>query len=215
MYKEIIILAKSTKRGGYCVAGVDRVTGQWIRPISMDHSNEGSVPLVDIIYSNGDRVEIFDIVRIKLISHNPTKSQPENYIYDNNEKWQKVGKSSLKEVVEFRGYDNADKIFYNTNKSVTEYEISGQPSLLLLRVMNSTVNVVDFYSKRKLEFKFEYNGDWYNYFSISDEAIRERYLNASYGSYNYQRELTAVFSLTDKYQNDSKYYKMVAQLFYD
>lgn len=215
MYKEIIILAKSTKRGGYCVAGVDRVTGQWIRPISMDYSNEGTVPLVDIIYSNGERVEIFDIVRINLISHNPTKSQPENYIYDDNEKWHMVGKSSLKEVVEFRGYDNADKIFYNTNKSVAEYEIGGQPSLLLLKVMNSTVNVVDFYGKRKLEFKFEYNGDGYNYFSISDEAIRERYLNTSYGSYNYQRELTAVFSLTDKYQNDSKYYKMVAQLFYD
>lgn len=83
MSKEIVILAKSFKRGGYCIAGIDTTTGEWIRPISNDISNEGAVPVADIIYTDGNQVEILDIVEIEISSHKPTESQPENYIYDN------------------------------------------------------------------------------------------------------------------------------------
>ena len=32
--RKLIILAASSKRNNYCVAGVDAETGEWIRPIS-------------------------------------------------------------------------------------------------------------------------------------------------------------------------------------
>ena len=31
MKKDIIVLTKSDKRAGYCVAGIDRLTGEWVR----------------------------------------------------------------------------------------------------------------------------------------------------------------------------------------
>lgn len=215
MYKEIIVLARSSKKGGYCVAGVDTITGEWIRPISNDILNEGAVPLSDIIYSNSEKVEIFDIVRIRLTSHSSTRSQPENYIYDNRERWKRVGKSSLKEVIKFRGYDEPDRIFYNTKKSVTESEINGQPSLLLLNVKNSYIFIKTFPEKKKIQLNFEYNNEEYKFIAISDERINKIYRDMADGSYNEQANLSVVFSLTDKFAGTNEYYKMAAQLFYN
>lgn len=213
MYKEIVVLARSTKRGGYCIAGVDTITGEWIRPISNDVLNEGAVPLSDITYRNGERIEIFDIVKIKLTSYNPTKSQPENYIYDSSEKWEKIGKSSLKEIINFRGYDTTNKIFYNTDKSVKESEINGSPSLLLVNVKNPCIFIKTFPEKRKIQLNFEYNNEKYKFIKISDERINNIYKDVTDGCYNIQNNLSVVFSLTDKYIYTNEYYKMAAQMF--
>ena len=43
MDKEIVLLTKSKKRGNYCIAGVDRKTGEWIRIISEDASIQHAV----------------------------------------------------------------------------------------------------------------------------------------------------------------------------
>lgn len=120
MYKEIIVLAKSSKHSEYCIAGVDTTTGKWIRPISTNFENEGSVPVCDVTYNDGSQVHIFDKVRIKLLSHRPTISQPENYLYDSMVKWEKTGQSSLMELIKHRGYDRVNQIFYNHGKEVSE-----------------------------------------------------------------------------------------------
>jgi hypothetical protein len=60
MYKEIIVLAKSPKRGEYCIAGIDTFSGEWIRPISSNINNEGSVPVEDITYNDGKQIEVLD-----------------------------------------------------------------------------------------------------------------------------------------------------------
>lgn len=215
MYKEIVILAKSIKKGGYCIAGIDTTTGEWIRPISENILNEGAVPLSDITYADNTQVEILDIVKIKLISHRPTVSQPENYIYDSNEIWEKTGITSLEDVIEFRGYDNPSKIFYNTYKSVTESEFIGQvSSLLLVNVEDSCINVKSFPERKLIQFNFKYKGEDYRYIKIGDERIKNLYENKTDGYYNEREELPVVFSLTDKYNRDNKHYKMAAQLFY-
>lgn len=214
MFKEIIVLAKSSKRGGYCIAGVDTETGEWIRPISDNSVKEGAVPREDIMYSNGKELEILDKVKIKIKSANPTESQPENYVYDSSEVWEKTGRSSLDSVLRFRGYDRVDKVFYNIGNSVTENEIGGQPSLLLLNVKNSYIFIRSFEDK-KIQLNFEYNNQSYKYFKISDELIKYKYQDKIDGNYNYKDNLAVVFSLTDRYDKSNKYYKMAAQLFYD
>lgn len=213
MPKEIIILAKSFKRGGYCIAGIDTETGEWIRPISDDAYNEGAVPRKDIIYPNGEELEIFDKVSIELISYSPTKAQPENYVYVSNIPWRKTGISSLQQVLEFRGYDKADKIFYNTNRAVTEREIGGQPSLMLLNVRNSCISIINSFGKKKIQLNCDYNGYSYEAFRVSDELVISKYKYKADGNYPYKGNMDVVFSLTDKYYIDGKYYKMAAQLF--
>ncbi|TJX12703.1 hypothetical protein E9840_12260 [Tissierella creatinini] len=212
MLKEIIILAKSIKRGGYCIAGLDTETGEWIRPISDNIITEGAVPKMDTILSNREELKIFDKVIIELVSHSPTKAQPENYVYDSSVAWEKTGTSSLRQVLEFRGYDKVNKIFYNTEKSVSEEEVGGQPSLLLLNVNNPSILIKTF-EKKKIQFNFEYNGCSYNFFQVGDELVRSKYMNRVDGKYPYNDNVDVVFSLTDKYSNTGRYYKMVAQLF--
>lgn len=70
MEKEIIILAKSSKHGEYCIAGVDSKSGEWIRPVSDNITNEGSIPLQDITYEDGTQIQILDQVKIEFLSHN-------------------------------------------------------------------------------------------------------------------------------------------------
>lgn len=41
MEKKIIILTKSKKHSGYCVAGIDYETGEWIRLVSSDSETGG------------------------------------------------------------------------------------------------------------------------------------------------------------------------------
>ena len=215
MEKEIIILAKSSKHREYCIAGIDTTTGEWIRPISDNIAHEGSVPLCDITYEDGTQVQILDKVKIKLLSHNPTKSQPENYKYDSSVCWYKTGKVTLEELIRSRGYDNPDKIFYNSNKEVSEGEVCGQSSLLFVNVKNSCIFIKTFDDgNRRIQFNFEYNNIRYNYFKISDEVIKNTFLSQHDGSYNHRDNLAVVLSLTDKYDYTGKYYKMVAHMFY-
>lgn len=215
MYKEIIIMTKSSKRGEYCISGIDTTTGNWIRPISNNIFNEGSVPLKDIIYSDGTEVQILDRVRIEMISHAPTKVQPENYIYNGNKKWVKTGSWTLEEVVEFRGYDDAENVFYNNKKDLLENELGEQGSLLFVELKNAYIFIKTFDDgNKKIQLNFEYNNKDYRYFKISDLLILDKFCNREDGIYYRIDNLQAVISLTDKYHLTNKYYKMVAQIFY-
>lgn len=214
MYKEIIVLAKSTKHGEYCIAGVDAVTGEWIRPISADYQNEGAVPAIDITYRDGSVVQVLDRVRIKLLSPVPTLAQPENYLYDPTVKWEKTGQSTLEELILFRGYDRPSRIFYNSEKEVSKHELSGQLSLLLVNVQNPQIFIKTFYDgNRRVQLNFEYNNVAYRYFKISDIAVLKAYAGKWDGVYNLKDNLPVVFSLTDEYKKTGKYYKMAAQIF--
>ncbi len=214
MYKEIIVLAKSSKHSEYCIAGVDTITGEWIRPISTNTRKEGSVPVNDITYNDGKQVQVLDKVKIKLSSYKPTYSQPENYVYDSSVKWKKTGQITLAELTKYRGYDKVEKIFYNKGKEVSEEELGGQSSLLFVNVKNSYIFIKTFHGNRRLQFNFAYNNTEYQYFKISDELVKATFADKRDGVYNYRDNLPVVFSLTDKYNVTGKYYKMVAQMFY-
>lgn len=212
--KEIVVLTKSKKKGGYCVAGIDTTSGKWIRPISNNAVDEGAVPISDILYNDGSKMNIFDKVQIEFISESPTLAQPENWVYNPETKWKRKGTSSLYEVINFRGYDKPDMVFCNYEKEVNESNLDGKGSLLLLSVINSSIFIKTFNDgHRRLQLNFTYNNANYRYFKISDEVINNRFLNYPDGVYDSRDKLSAVFSLTGKYDITNKYYKMVAQMF--
>ncbi len=219
MNREIIVLAKSSKHNDYCIAGIDLSTGKWIRPISLNASKEGAIPLRDITYKNGETVQIFDIIKIDITHHKPTKAQPENYVYNPLVPWVKIDRTTLEEVTKFRGYDQPGMIFYNMGKEVSETELEDKQakkhSLLFVNVKNSCVFVKTFQpGKPRYQFNFVYNNINYEYFKISDRKVISSLDNVGDGRYNHKTNLPVVFSLTGKYQLTGRYYKMVAQMFY-
>ena len=143
--RKLIILAESAKFNNFCVAGVDFETGKWIRPISENPELEDAVPLDDFKYPDGSKVELLDVVEIKFsdrAANNPI--QPENFFYNQKYYWQKVGRVTLQEVINLRGFDLRKKIFYNDERSISGANVikfSERESLLLLPVENLFISV--------------------------------------------------------------------------
>lgn len=212
MKKTIIIMCKSIKHyPNYCIAGIDTTTKEWIRPISNNDDVEGAVLVKDATYQDGNEVEIFDIVEIEMIKACPTNAQKENYLYNDKVKWKKVGESSLQEVINFRGFDNYNYIFNNTNPSLIDNELDGT-SLMLVQIQRPEICIKTF-ERKKIQLNFTYKNEDYKYIKIGDLSILNSYVNNSDGYYQLNQPTIAVFSLTGKYNYNEKYYKMLAQLF--
>lgn len=210
MRKRIIVLATSAKRGGYCVAGINTISGEWIRLVSDDSEREGAVPPDMLVYDDGTKVAIYDIIEVILVRNFATNIQPENYLYDTRCKWIKVGTSCLQEVIDLHGYDFPEYIFGNGQNCLsTDWKFNGEPSLLLLKIPSAYVIVKTFDDKKKASLIFEYRGIKYEWITISqtDVQYRER-PDARYTI----KDKSMVFSLTDKNPRDGKCYKLVAQI---
>lgn len=209
MKKEIIILTKSAKINGFCVAGIDIHNREWIRLVSDDESGEGAVSKDDLTYQNGTQAEIFDLVAVEC-EPSPTAAQSENYLYDNRYYWNKIKTMSSGEAFAECPLSNSQFIFENSERSLDDNEITGE-SLVLVEIDHVIINVVNEYDDKKWKVTFDYNGFEYSNISIGDISIRNKY--NGYGTYMIQGRHKAVFSLTGRYERTGKYYKMLAQLF--
>lgn len=211
MKKDVIILTKSIKRGGYCVAGIDVNSGKWVRIVSDNVRNEHAILDSDMIYSDGTVADILDIVRIDFLRSAATPIQPENLLLNDSVQWIKLGKTNLSDVVSIHPYENPDFIFYNCDKSVALSDIkpTNHSSLFLIEVPQSYIYIKTFERKR-FNLNFTYNQREYQYISITDERIRNMYADKPDGSYPCRNNIPVVFSLADMYEG--RYYKIAAQL---
>ncbi|MCM1307363.1 MAG: hypothetical protein NC223_02055 [Butyrivibrio sp.] len=211
MKKEIIILTKSVKHGGFCVAGLDRSSGEWVRLVSGNEANEHSVSQRDMCYENGYEIEIFDIVEVDIIKHYPSNVQKENYLYNENATWKKKGVSNLQEVVNLHGYDTPKFIFGNEDIKLTDENISlTNKSLLLVHIENAQYFIKTFPEGKKIQLNFRYNGTRYSYIRVTQKDLLQFFSDKTDGFYDANEEVF-VFSLTDKYEKTGKYYKVMAQ----
>lgn len=212
MKKQIIILAKSIKHfPNYCIAGIDVETGKWIRPISSFDDIEGAVPLEHLRQANGEELNILDVVEIDFIKHVPSIAQSENYIYNENIMWKKVGEIGLEELINIYGLSDPEYIFENTDKELSDIDISGE-SLLFVKIQDPVVFIKTF-DKKKIQLCFTYMGRRYNYFRIEDPTLKQQFWEYDDGIYNLDNEMYAVFSLTGKWNVTGKYYKILANIF--
>ncbi|MBD3879080.1 MAG: hypothetical protein SR1Q5_05280 [Quinella sp. 1Q5] len=214
---KLVILAVSAKHNNFCVAGVDIDSGKWIRPISERAEFEEAVPLEDLKYPDGSHVELLDVVEIKFSDQSADNPiQPENFFYNQKYFWQKVGRVTLQEVIDRRGYDLRDKIFYNNERSIFGADVekvSTRESLLLLPVENLFIAVEQDKEHKKFFADFEYRGKKYFRFSVGDKAIGKKYETNGAGKYFLKESASVVFSLTNPFSANYQCYKMLAQIF--
>lgn len=215
--RKLIILAESAKYNNFCVAGVDIDTGKWIRPISEKPELEEAVPLDDLKYPDGTRVELLDVVEIKFSdrsANNPI--QPENFFYNEKYFWQKVDRVTLQELIDKRGYDLRDKIFFSDERSIFGADvekISARESLLLLPVENLFISVEEDKDHKKFFADFNYRGKKFLRFSVGDIVVRKKFETSGAGKYFFKESANVVFSLTNPFHVNYNCYKMLAQIF--
>ena len=119
----IIILTKSSKHHGYCVAGVDAKTGEWIRLVSSDVNTHGALSACHLKYKDGTYCKPLDIVSVPIIKRCPTAFQPENILIDEKTQWAKLGRVSLRELInthtpEFNKYLLGNAYSYITSAKI-------------------------------------------------------------------------------------------------
>jgi len=210
MEKDIIILTKSFKHTGYCIAGIDYETGKWIRLVSSNISTEGAVPEEQLTLDNGKDLDIYDIICVDVIKSVGTLVQPENFWYNEQKEWEYIGQSHLEEVIEKHGYDNPKYVFRNTDNRIDAGTVfNGSPSLLLLNIEDGDIFIKTF-ERQKIQLNFWFNEHHYQFFKITQEDLKEFFRTKSDGSYALISN-SIVFSLTDKFSFDNRYYKVVAQ----
>lgn len=193
------------------MAGIDVSNGEWIRLVSSNNETENAVPLEDITYENGREVEIYDVVKVDILRPVPTNVQPENCLYNEDIKWKKMRESNLSEVVRLHGYDYPKFVFGNDEKSLNDENVSlTEGSLLLLQVESPVFFIKEFPDNKAVQLNFSYRGREYNYFKITQDDLKRYYENKPDGRYHSGSNVF-VFSLTDRYYRNGKYYKVVAQ----
>ena len=185
--KNIVCLAKSRKRSGFCVAGKelldDKIKG-WIRPVSKRFSEE-LIPN-EIRYKYWKKPKLLDIINIPLTKHSPNSYQTENYLIDDSQKWIKNG--SLKTTDLEKLCDDVDSLWINGYSSqkgkndkipqeITEKNIFS--SLLFIKPDSLSI-IVGYKNQYYNELKrvwADLNFKGINYrLTITDPEIEEKFL---------------------------------------
>lgn len=190
MSTQIICLARSGKRGKYCVAGkkyINNTIGGWIRPTGS--RPEGELLSNEIRLDTGNQVALLDVVDLPLLRHDPQSFQTENYLIQPGSVWRKNStfpKSRLDELCDqpitlwVNGYQASDRL----NDRVPEEDASTLGnSLYFIKVDAMTIQVVLSFGRKRILGEFSYSGVKYR-LSITDLRIRNTYLQNNCGDYS-------------------------------
>ena len=143
--RDVVILTKSAKHGGNCVAGIDIKTGEWVRPIK----KSGPISNEDMRCDNGMYCTPLDVVRITFVSKSPNGCQTENEEIDISHKWVYLDIMSIYDVLKIHPAENYQNIFGNYSYIVSDNEINKiKHSLILIHVTN-----LNFYKTENSEGK--------------------------------------------------------------
>lgn len=182
--KTIVCLAKSVKHGGYCIAGKEVETGNWIRPVS-DREDE-EIRREDCNCGDNTQPGLFDIISIPLLEPRPTSYQRENHLINQEHRWRKLGEIAWDDLIqlvdELSGplWLNGYSSFYGVNDRVPEANTSGlASSLALIRPVDLKVCVetegAEFGNpRRKTRAEFTYGVHLYK-ISVTDPIIKDKF----------------------------------------
>jgi len=158
---EIIILANSRKIGNRCIAGIDRRTGEWLRPC-YGEGHEG-IPC-HVRQINGQEPQLLDVVEISMKSRGPNlEYQPENR-YLSNKPWEKIGVVEAKHL--FKYCEKGKFLLHNTDRRIHMDELLSLPaedrkSLCLVKAHVNFFTELDVYGRKRVNASFNFGSHEY------------------------------------------------------
>lgn len=209
MAQEIVILTKSKKWGGHCVAGVDTETGEWVRLVSSDEQKHGALTDEHLTCEDDSVCQVLDCVKVKGAKAKPIDYQPENVLIDEKKKMKKVDTWSLQDVLDIHPAEEWETVYGNTERALDEEEMDElDRSLILiktpwLRIKQKSTDP----DKPKTRANFLYNDQWNNNISVTDRE----YFQVEDGTT--LKNVYLVVSLPGVPHDDGKYYKFIAKIF--
>lgn len=139
LWFDIICLAKSTKHGGICLAGIKTDGTGWLRPVS--NKKDGTLYPEHYTVRDGREVQLFDVVKIPFLKYEPKCHQPENYLIHYSYKWQILGQATLEQVrelikPEIKKNSSEPKLLGNFEKRIRYQDLEISPIKSSLTMIN-------------------------------------------------------------------------------
>jgi hypothetical protein len=162
---EIICLAKSTKHGGMCIAGIKTDGSGWLRPVS--NKRDGTLYPEHHTLEDGSELKLFDIIRIQCSRPQPKNHQPENWLIEPNKLWKIVGTPTLYQVQQLLNPEvkkqSSSELLGNSDKQVCYDDLkisAAQSSLALIKPhqLQWEINL----AQKKFRANFLLGGTTYN-----------------------------------------------------
>jgi hypothetical protein len=183
--RRILCLAASRKRGGYCYAGKDLETGEWIRPVS--HRDEEEISHAECMILNGARARVLDLLEIPFLRPVPGGYQTENHLIHPTQKWRKVGEADWDQIeAALDDHDgplwlngSASWGFYRNRVAEAALGVFGN-SLVLIRPTQLRISIgpkdgsFDDADKRLVKARFSHNELNYT-LAVTDPVIERRF----------------------------------------
>ncbi len=207
MRKEICILTKSYKNNGYCVAGIDLESHQWVRLVTSEDPKDDEVKKyqLDGRYKN---INCYDIIDINLLKNIPCNCQTENWLITKGGLIVKKSSLSELEAIDLISIDNDENFILNRNRVLNQYEITKiNKSLFAYEVKYFSVDINYYEGKNRYKCSFLYNNYRYEDISLTDPDFRDIDMN------NTKLEKAIIIaSLPSIPYENGYYYKFVAKV---
>ncbi len=205
MKKSFVLITRSYKYGGYCVAGFDLETKGWIHLVSSAEPTGSEIPKPFF-----EPFDDLDILEVETKGKVPCGCQTENFLLDLSVPPRKAGKFSFYELLSPAYVLSTPFLLGNGSSGLSEEEIKRQHTSLGLYAVENLL--FDFYlgddGKKHYRCKFRYMGRGYSEISVIDPIYRKD----GFQGQTIAHALLAVSLPAVPYQT-GKYYKFIAKIF--
>jgi hypothetical protein len=184
-YLFMIVLAKSYKEKGYCIAGKRLFrnpdgsffsTGEWVRPVTNAQTMSGALYSQHIVCNQGEEVRTGDIICLKVWKSQGTTGQPENRLIA-DEAWEIVARGNERDLLGLQ--DTPPTIWLDADRSSDRvspgYVQAGKvkQSLYFIKPENLkfTLRTESGTGRKTISASFYYNGVQYSGLRVTCPAI--------------------------------------------
>ena len=218
MKRTIAILGKSRKHSGYCVAGIDMKTNEWVR---LEHPKYQSLSHGNLIISGNTECEILDVVEIQCLDNSSDKPyQPENVTLNTRYNMRLLYKTSWSEIIPKIKKTHDDKgLILGIDSSFDTVDniakLKDKSSLQLIKV--SDLNICSYYKPNSfydtIKASFTYGGKRWTNFSVTDFTYRN--IGNSIKLKSAYLVVSRGLPFKPSYQKESYHYSLIGQVIPD
>lgn len=211
MIKQICILTKSYKHGGFCVAGIDVATKEWVRIVNSTDPNTDELRKEQLLV-DGKVIECLDVIEYDFIQNVPNACQVENWLLNARITPRYIKTLTLEDLVKIIKLDRDNDFILNNANLLNADEIKSiSRSLYIYHVKSLKIDATTYESYGEIKFKYKcsfvYNDKLYSNISLTDPIYRD----ISNDGVNLDNALI-ITSLPCVPYGDGLYYKFVAKI---
>lgn len=237
-YKTIVVLAKSNKCSGYCVAGRELYLdngayclGPWVRLVSSDKDSKGAIFDRHFQLTEKESINVLDVVFVAIDGEQIIPGQPDNLLINESNKWTVQGRVPAMDVSTFIDKPmhlwQQDDVESHVVSPLADDENYVPQSLYLIKPANLVFTLShdwnDFYARfeKKIRVSFSYNDQQYNNLAMTDPKVK-RMLGRQHPKAGEKAKVRTLIkgdnyylcvSLSPRFGTQQLHYKIVATVF--